>query len=195
MNPNAPIHPHGRGGRLAAAVASAALAVALGATPALAGSGGTGVLGGGGTGVTSAPVPGAKAKIVNGFAVPPKSAPPAVVDVIAAANRIAKGHPYCLGGGHGSFKSTCYDCSGSVSYALHGGDMLNVPLASSGFYGWGHRGKGSWITVYANGGHAFMTIAGLRFDTADTPGQGPGWAKGMGYEDPQAFQERFRQGF
>jgi hypothetical protein len=72
---------------------------------------------------------------------------------------------------------------------------LNYPQASSGFYGWGHRGKGSWITVYANGGHAFMTIAGLRFDTSDTPGQGPGWASSMGYEDPHAYQKRFKPGF
>jgi hypothetical protein len=197
LAPNAPIHHHGRGGRLAVAALSTALAVlALGAAPALAGGGGSGGTGlGGGPGVTSAPVPGAKAKIVNGFAVAPKSAPPAVVKVIAAANRIAKGHPYCYGGGHGSFKSSCYDCSGSVSYALHGGGMLKSPLASTGFYGWGHRGKGSWITVYANGGHAFMTVAGLRFDTSDTPGQGPGWAKGMGYETPRAFQTRYRPGF
>jgi hypothetical protein len=153
------------------------------------------VAGTGGTGIDPPPVAGAKAKIVNGLAVPPKQAPQRVVDVIEAANSIAKGHPYCLGGGHASFQSRCYDCSGSVSYALHGGGLLNSPLASSGFYGWGHRGKGSWITVYANGGHAFMTIAGLRFDTSDTPGQGPGWASTMGYESPRSYQIRHKPGF
>jgi cell wall-associated NlpC family hydrolase len=197
LDPNAPISPRRRRPRLAAAAVLTALAgLSLAAPSALADNGGTGISGGGGGPTASpAPVPGAKAKIVNGFAVPPQSAPQEVVDVINAANHIAKGHPYCLGGGHASFKSTCYDCSGSVSYALHGGGLLNYPQASSGFYGWGHRGKGSWITVYANGGHAFMTVAGLRFDTADTPGQGPGWAKGMGYENPPSFQARFKPGF
>jgi hypothetical protein len=167
--------------------------LALAATPSVASSGGTGI--NGGTSTSPTPVPGATAKIVDGLAVPPKQAPQQVIDVIDAANRIAKGHPYCLGGGHASFKSTCYDCSGSVSYALHGGGLLSHPLASSGFYSWGHSGKGSWITVYANGGHAFMTVAGLRFDTSDTPGQGPGWAKGMGYETPSSYQHRMKVGF
>jgi hypothetical protein len=197
---NAPILVRRRRARLAATAVLTALAGLSLAAPAVADNGGTGIGGGGGSGSgdpspTVAPVAGAKAKLVNGFARPPQSAPPEVVDVINAANRIAKGHPYCYGGGHASFKSSCYDCSGSVSYALHGGRLLNYPQASTGFYGWGHRGKGSWITVYANGGHAFMTVAGLRFDTSDTPGQGPGWAKGMGYENPSAYQARFKPGF
>jgi hypothetical protein len=153
------------------------------------------VAGTGGTGMDPAPVPGAKAKLVNGLAVAPKQAPEKVAEVIDAANRIAKGHPYCLGGGHAKFQSQCYDCSGSVSYALHGGGLLNYPKASSGFYRWGQRGKGSWITVYTNAGHAFMMVAGLRFDTSDTPGQGPGWAKTMGYENPPSFQIRHKPGF
>ena len=200
MTANAPILDRRRRARLAVAAVLTALAgLSLTVAPALAESGGIGIGGTGGSGSgdpspTPAPVPGAKAKLVNGFAIPPQSAPPEVVDVINAANRIAKGHPYCFGGGHASFKSSCYDCSGSVSYALHGGGLLNYPQASSGFYGWGHRGKGSWITVYANGGHAFMTVAGLRFDTSDTPGQGPGWAKGMGYENPRAYQVRHKSG-
>jgi cell wall-associated NlpC family hydrolase len=190
--PNAPIRNRRRAWLALAAVLTSLGGLSLGVDSALAGSGGTGT----GLGDPSpAPAPGPKAKIVNGFAVPPQGAPQQVVDAIDAANRIAKGHPYCLGGGHASFKSSCYDCSGSVSYALHGAGLLNYPQASGGFYGWGHRGKGSWITVYANGGHAFMTIAGLRFDTSDTPGQGPGWASSMGYEDPHAYQKRFKPGF
>jgi hypothetical protein len=176
-----------RRGRLALATLLAVAAALAIASPATAGSGGTGI--------DPAPVPGAEAKLVDGLAVAPKQAPQQVVDVIEAANQIAKGHPYCLGGGHARWNSQCYDCSGAVSYALHGGGLLNHPLASSGFYGWGHRGRGSWISVYANGGHAFMTIAGLRFDTADTPGQGPGWANSMGYENPRTFQKRHRIGF
>jgi len=184
---HAPTAERRRRGRLALATTLAIAAGLAVASPATAGSGGAGMV--------PPPVPGAKAKLVNGLAVPPKEAPQRVVEVIDAANRIAKGHPYCLGGGHRSFQSKCYDCSGSVSYALHGGSLLNYPLASSGFYGWGHRGRGSWITVYANGGHAFMTVAGLRFDTSDTPGQGPGWATTMGYENPRSYQIRHKPGF
>jgi hypothetical protein len=186
LSTHAPIHPDRRL-RRAAALAVAVAGLAFGAAPALAGSGGTG------TGVSSTPVPGAKAKVVNGLAVAPKQAPERVARVIAAANQIAKGHPYCWGGGHASFQSKCYDCSGSVSYALHGGGLLSVPHAQN-FVRWGQAGKGSWITVYANSGHVFMTVAGLRFDTSDTAGQGPGWAKGMGYENPGAFTIRHKAG-
>jgi hypothetical protein len=200
LTPNAPFLVRRRSARLAVAAVLTALAGFTLAAPAVADNGGTGIGGTGGGGNPSPapnppPVAGAKAKLVDGLARAPQSAPPEVVAVINAANRIAKGHPYCLGGGHASFKSSCYDCSGSVSYALHGGDLLNYPQASSGFYGWGHRGKGSWITVYANGGHAFMTVAGLRFDTADTPGQGPGWASGMGWESTQSYNIRHKPGF
>ena len=124
----------------------------------------------------------------------PKKAPQSIKNAIAAANRISKGKPYCLGGGHASFRSSCYDCSGSVSYVLHAAHLLSAPEPSGPLESWGKRGKGGWITVYANGGHAFMTIAGLRFDTSDTPGDGPGWAKGMGYEDPSAFVVRHHPG-
>jgi hypothetical protein len=180
-------NPTRRLGRLAAlCVVVGGLAFA--ATPALAGSGGTGV--------KSKPrtVAGAKAKLVNGFAVAPRSAPAKVKQVIAAANHIAKGHPYCWGGGHASFKSKCYDCSGSVSYALHGAGLVDRPHAAD-FMGWADRGKGRWITVYANSSHVWMTVAGLRFDTSDTPGQGPGWAKGIGYENPSSFVVRHKNPF
>ena len=165
-------------------------ALAIGVAPASAGSGGTSA--GSGTGAPT--VPGAKAKIVNGLAVAPKGAPAKVVKVIQAANHIAKGHPYCWGGGHASFQSKCYDCSGSVSYALHGGGLLDRPHAAD-FIGWADRGKGRWISVYANSSHVWMTVAGLRFDTADTAGQGPGWAKGFGYETPSSFVVRHKAPF
>ena len=171
-----------------AGLATAALAVsALAASPALAGSGGTGA-----TPPPPRTVAGAKAKLVDGYAIAPKSAPKRVKNVIAAANRIAKGHGYCLGGGHQSWKSKCYDCSGSVSYALHGGGLIGSPLPSGNLEKWGSKGRGRWIAVYANGGHAFMTVAGLRFDTSDTPGAGPGWAKGMGWESPQSYAVRHK---
>src|SRR4051794_34518816 len=123
------------------------------------------------------------AKIINGIAYPPKSAPPAVVNAINAANRIVR-MPYRYGGGHRSFKDSAYDCSGSVSFALHGGGLLGSPLDSSSFMKWGMGGRGRWITVYTNPGHAFMMIAGLRFDTGfrdrraakgTAPGSGPRW--------------------
>lgn len=91
--------------------------------------------------------------------------PASVRRMIAAANRIAT-TPYVWGGGHGSFASSGYDCSGSVSYVLHGGGKLRVPRTSGGFEDYGASGPGRWVTIYANGGHAFMTIAGRRYDTS-----------------------------
>lgn len=120
----------------------------------------------------------AKAQLVNGKAIAPASAPPRVKAVIAAANRI-RNKPYRYGGGHASFEDTGYDCSGAVSYALRGGRFLSSPLPSSGFYGWGKAGVGKWITVYTNPGHAYMVVAGLRFDTSMTPGNGPGWSASL----------------
>ena len=101
---------------------------------------------------------------MNGKAVPPSTAPATVRRVIAAANRIVT-KPYRYGGGHARFEDSGYDCSGAVSYALHGGGLLDSPLPSGGLMSWGDRGAGRWITVYANGGHAFLMVAGLRFDT------------------------------
>lgn len=102
----------------------------------------------------------------------PASAPDAVKAVISAANAIAT-TPYIWGGGHGSFESSGYDCSGAVSYALHGGGFLESPLDSTGLSTWGEPGPGKWITVYGNAGHAWMTVAGLAFDTSG--GAGPRW--------------------
>jgi hypothetical protein len=100
-----------------------------------------------------------------GMAVPPPNAPQAVVNVISAANRIAT-KPYIYGGGHGTWNDAGYDCSGSVSYALHGGGLLTTTEDSSQFESYGAAGTGQWITIYANAGHAYMEVAGLWFDTA-----------------------------
>lgn len=128
--------------------------------------------------------PAKRGKIVAGLAVPPVGAPPEVVNVINAANQIVK-MPYRYGGGHKSFIDSAYDCSGSVSFALHGANLITAPLDSSAFMKWGLPGKGKWITVYTNPGHAFAMVAGLRFDTGwrnrnvpgTFPGSGPRWAK------------------
>jgi len=127
----------------------------------------------------AAPQPGQSATLLpNGLAAPPASAPAPVQAAIQAANSIV-GRPYIWGGGHGSWESAGYDCSGSVSFALHGGGFLDSPLDSTGLSTWGVPGAGSWITVYANAGHAYAVIAGLRWDTSDTGGSGPGWASDM----------------
>jgi len=123
---------------------------------------------------TPAPLtPGQTAKLINeSEASAPASAPAAVQAAISAANAIAR-TPYLWGGGHGSFESSGYDCSGAVSYALHGGGFLSSPLDSTGLETWGEPGAGKWITVYANAGHTWMLIAGLAFDTVGGPG--PRW--------------------
>ena len=105
------------------------------------------------------------ARLVGGLAIAPSDAPQAIKEVIAAANRIAF-KPYIFGGGHGSWNSAGYDCSGSVSYALHGGHLLNETEDSTQLESYGSAGAGRWITIWANGGHAYMYVAGLRFDTA-----------------------------
>jgi hypothetical protein len=98
--------------------------------------------------------------------------------IIAAGNRIAT-LPYIYGGGHGSWTDAGYDCSGSVSFALHGGGLLSAPLVSGDFESWGAAGPGQWITIYANGGHVYMVIAGLRFDTSGQSGAGTRWQANM----------------
>jgi hypothetical protein len=131
--------------------------------------------------------PPGKAKVVDGVAYPPPDAPPQVAGVIAAANSIST-LPYRYGGGHAAgFNDTGYDCSGAVSKALSGGGFLTQPLHSTLFMKWGEAGKGRWITVYSNPGHAYMVVAGIRFDTGGrdsrstrrfrvAPGSGPRWA-------------------
>jgi cell wall-associated NlpC family hydrolase len=113
--------------------------------------------------------------LLTGVALPPPDAPQAVKDVVNNANMIV-GRPYVWGGGHASFYSQGYDCSGSVSFALFGGGLIPRPLASGELEGWGAPGPGKWITVYANAGHTFAEIAGLRWDTVgDEQGTGPRW--------------------
>lgn len=128
-------------------------------------------------------------------AVAPDDAPQEVVDAIAAANKITT-KPYRYGGGHGKWEDSGYDCSGSVSYALHGGGFLNKPLDSTGFESWGKAGKGGWITVYANSGHAYTVIAGLRFDTSSggaNNGSGPRWRNK--WRSPSGYVARHPSGF
>jgi hypothetical protein len=154
------------------AVAACAVAAAL-AIPATASAASSGGIDPG-----APPVAGGKAKLMaSGQARPPADAPQEVKDAIAAANSIDDAG-YCMGGGH---KGNCYDCSGALSYVLgpKGADILDAPLDSSGFKKWGERGRGSWITVYTNPGHAMVVIAGLRFDTSqpDDGQEGPGWSK------------------
>jgi len=119
-------------------------------------------------------VPGDVGVIRDDIAYAPENAPLAVQQAIWAANKL-RNKPYIYGGGHRSFRSRGYDCSGTVSFALHGGGLLDSPLDSSGFMKWGERGRGQWITVYTNRGHAWMVIAGLRLDTSGPGESGPRW--------------------
>jgi cell wall-associated NlpC family hydrolase len=118
---------------------------------------------------------GSTAILLTGVALAPPDAPEAVQGAIDAANAIV-GRPYVWGGGHGSFYDDAYDCSGAVSFALFGGGLVPRPLSSSDLMHWGEPGPGRWITVYANPGHTYAEIAGLRFDTVgDEQGTGPRW--------------------
>jgi cell wall-associated NlpC family hydrolase len=118
---------------------------------------------------------GPRARVLgDGTAVAPEDAPDVVKRVILAANEIAK-FPYKWGGGHGAWRDTGYDCSGSVSFALAGAGLLERPLTSGGFLGYGSPGQGEWITIYTNHGHIFMVVAGLRFDTSGQGRAGTRW--------------------
>jgi peptidoglycan hydrolase CwlO-like protein len=145
------------------------------------------------TGEVPAPLtPGETAGFINeSEASAPASAPSAIQAAISAANAIAS-TPYIWGGGHGSFESSGYDCSGAVSYALHGGGFLESPLDSTGLETWGEPGPGKWITVYANAGHAWMMIAGLAFDTVGGPG--PRWHSSP-VDSPEGFIARHPPGY
>jgi peptidoglycan hydrolase CwlO-like protein len=120
----------------------------------------------------------------------PEAAPEQVQAAVAAANAIAM-TPYIWGGGHGSFESSGYDCSGAVSYALHGGGLLESPLDSTGLETWGEAGPGKWISVYANAEHAWMIIGGLAFDTVGGPG--PRWHPSP-VDSPEGFIVRHPSG-
>jgi cell wall-associated NlpC family hydrolase len=120
-------------------------------------------------------VPGSTARFIGGLAAAPMNAPLAVQEIIWAGNQIV-GLPYIYGGGHASFISPGYDCSGTVSYALHGASLIETPMDSTEFESWESPGVGTWVTIFANGGHAYMTVAGLRLDTspANDPSNLPG---------------------
>jgi len=115
-----------------------------------------------------------KPRLIAGKLLVPESWPEAVQKMIAAANRISN-KPYIYGGGHGRFNDRGYDCSGAVSYVLRAAKLLRRPLASGPLMSWGRPGVGAWFTVYSNPGHAFIVIAGRRFDTSGAGAEGPRW--------------------
>jgi peptidoglycan hydrolase-like protein with peptidoglycan-binding domain len=124
---------------------------------------------------TAPPAPPAMATITaKGKAVAPAGAPAAVVAMIKAGNKIAR-TPYRYGGGHASFQDTAYDCSGSVSFALHGAGLLDYPYNSTMLETWGEAGHGTWVTIYANAEHTFMVVAGIRYDTSGQKQTGSRW--------------------
>jgi hypothetical protein len=162
----------------------------------------------GGVGVGAGPAPlstvahpivsGSFAEIKNGVAYAPAYAPVAVQQAIWAGNLI-RTKPYIWGGGHAAFAARGYDCSGSVSFVLHAAGLLKTPFDSSDFMHWGQHGVGRWITVYTNPGHAFIEVAGVRFDTSGEADPHP--AKGSGprwrplFLNPSGFTARHPLGF
>jgi predicted heme/steroid binding protein len=195
-------HTLSRKRRLAVAGITSLCVLAL-AVPAAAQTGGSGPPGGTTTTTTTttpAPVgPPGKAKIrKDGTAVAPADAPPAVQSAIAAANAIHT-LPYVWGGGHRTFFDSGYDCSGAVSYVLHAAGMLASPMTSGGLASsWGVPGKGRWITVYGNAGHAYMVIAGKRYDTSSggdrwNQGSGPRWRKKK--RAPVGYTQKYFPGY
>jgi len=173
-----------------------------GAAPAMAQTGGAAPPGGTTTTTTTTTTtptaPGSTAQLQSdGTALPPADAPRQVRKAVRAANRIHT-RPYIWGGGHRAFKSRGYDCSGAVSYVLHAAGLLRSPLSSGPLMTWGAAGTGSWITVYASRSHAWMTVAGLRFDTSAagesfTQGSGPRWRASM--RSGTGYSVRFFPGF
>jgi cell wall-associated NlpC family hydrolase len=134
-----------------------------------------------------------RAVLLRGNALAPPSAPPAIEAAINAANALV-GQPYVWGGGHSSWISRGYDCSGSVSFALGAAGFLAAPLDSSHLEEWGAPGPGRWMTVYANSGHAFAVIAGVRWDTVgDARGSGPRWHRTLA--SPAGFVARHPPGY
>jgi cell wall-associated NlpC family hydrolase len=183
--------------------------VTSGGTPAKTAGGGTSAKqssGGASVGMPAAPrstpahpiVQGFVGKIIHGVAYAPSLAPRAIQEAIWAGNKI-RHKPYIWGGGHQAFADAGYDCSGAVSFVLHAGGLLSAPMDSSEFMSWGHGGHGHWITVYTNPGHAFVQIAGIRFDTSaeqdpnPSPGSGPRWRPLM--TDTSGFSARHPIGY
>jgi hypothetical protein len=120
----------------------------------------------------------------NGLAIAPANAPPQVRQVIAYGNEIAR-LPYRFGGGHGTFVDTAYDCSGSLSFAFAAAGLLNTTMTSGELANWGLPGRGRWITVFANNGHTFAYVAGLRFDTVALAQTGSRWSNRSATERDQ----------
>lgn len=128
------------------------------------------------------------AVVVGDVAIPPPGAPPEIQAAITAANQIVD-QPYKWGGGHASWRSNGYDCSGAVSYALAGGGLIGAPATSGQLMSWGAPGRGRWLTIYANPGHVYAVIAGLRWDTVGLArGSGPRWHPADAY--PQGYAAR-----
>jgi hypothetical protein len=149
------------------------------------------------TTTTTTGVPGRAKLMSDGTAVAPSNAPPAVVNAIAAANTI-RTTPYIWGGGHKSFSAAGYDCSGAVSYLLHGAGLLTSPLPSGPLMAWGAPGRGAWISVFANRGHAYAVVAGLRWDTSAVgeklnSGSGPRWRASK--RSPRGYAVRHYAGY
>ena len=197
-------HTLSRKRRLALA-GTTTLCVLAFAVPAAAQTGGSGPPGGTTTTTTTptttpAPVgPPGKARIrKDGTAVAPADAPSAVQSAIAAANAIHT-LPYVWGGGHRTFFDSGYDCSGAVSYVLHAAGMLSSPMTSGALASsWGVPGKGRWITVYGNASHAYMVIAGKRYDTSSggdrwNQGSGPRWRKKK--RAPAGYTQKYFPGY
>jgi hypothetical protein len=157
---------------------------------------------GGGATFVPPPPPPEKGALVDGRLIAPASAPSRIKRVIDAANQIVE-KPYVYGGGHRPYRrgqlDRGYDCSGAVSHALHGGGFLRSPLPSGALMSWGRSGPGQWITVYAHGGHAYVVVAGYRFDTSmrdpDAPGPntGPRWSRSL--RRSSAFVARHPSGY
>lgn len=185
----------GRRDRVAVGLASIFALIALGSTVATAAAAAVPW----GAGCASLPASGERtsstcgARLIAGRASAPPGAPAAVKRVIAAANSI-DGKPYVWGGGHATWQARGYDCSGAVGYALHGAGLLETTMVSGQLAYWGESGIGRWITVYANRDHVFMAIAGLRFDTRDSPPgvTGPRWHRAS--VDPHKFVARHPTG-
>jgi cell wall-associated NlpC family hydrolase len=119
----------------------------------------------------------------DGLAQPPPSAPRRLRALINGANQVAR-KPYVYGGGHGGgpegvFTDSAYDCSGSISYALATAGFIESPMASGPMMSWGRPGPGKWVTIYANAGHAYMVVAGLRFDTSGRAERDTRWQPAM----------------
>jgi cell wall-associated NlpC family hydrolase len=133
-----------------------------------------------------------QAILLGGTALAPANAPSQILRIISAANLLV-GKPYKWGGGHAGWRDNGYDCSGAVSFALAGAGLVGAPAASGQFQGWGVPGPGQWLTIFANPGHVYMVVAGLRFDTVgDAKGSGPRWHPFDAY--PSGFSMRHLPG-